>query len=400
MLKRYYKLTLVQTSPLHLSNGDSRDTDSDLMKDSRGLPFIPGTGLTGALRDLLPEKEAKALFGWIDGGNLQSSRVLVSDGVLPAKADPAKIHLVHRDGVGLDLFRGSALKTAKYDFEAVETDLPYTSVLEWDGEESDPTLELLDSLIAGVVANGLVLGGKSTRGYGLMNVEAIRKDFAFPQDLNAWLTFSPYDESEGWTKVEGKATESGEKEYRLSFESLGAMSVRVYSSEIGKADFSPLMNHKGQPVIPGTSWAGTFRHRMLEIAGEAGCSDEEKAAVDALFGKLDGDMRRSDISFSQSELRGGNPYTLTRNALDRFTSGPALSALYTAGYWQGGEGDLVIRVRKKKFTPLLEQLLLAAIRDLDFGLMTVGGGASTGLGRIRITRLLEDGKEREVGTNE
>ena len=399
MLKRYYRLQLFQTSPLHLSNGDSRDTDSDLMKDSRGLPFIPGTGLAGALRDLLTEEEKPRLFGYIDGEHLQASRVLVSDGTLPAEADWKSVHLIHRDGVGLDTFRGTAVASAKYDFEAVETELPYTAVLEYDGEEEEEDTAALDALIAKIAEDGLVLGGKTTRGYGWMKVHAEKRDFRFPQELAAWLSFSPCQERGGWVPVEGIAGNIGGREYRLSFTSLGAMAVRVYSTEPGKPDYSPLMNHKGQPVIPGTSWAGSFRHRMLEIAGEIGCQEEEKASVDALFGKLEGDMRRSDITFSQSELRGGKPYNLTRNALDRFTAGPAMSALYTAGYWNGGEGELLIRVREGALTPLLEQLLLAAVRDLNFGLMTVGGGAATGLGRVRVTRFLVDGKEQEVNAD-
>ena len=47
MQKMYYKLTFSQTAPLRISNGDVENTDSDLMLDSRGLPFIPGSSIAG-----------------------------------------------------------------------------------------------------------------------------------------------------------------------------------------------------------------------------------------------------------------------------------------------------------------------------------------------------------------
>lgn len=397
MLKIYYRLELLQTSPLHLSNGNDESTDSDLMKDSRGLPFIPGSGLAGAMRALLPEKEGDALFGSIHDGSLKASRVLVSDAVLPSDTQDSDIHLAYRDGVGLDLVRGTALKTAKYDFEAVETALPYTTLLEWTGEADDKTAETLQTLVAGLVADGLQLGGKTSRGYGAMQVSAKKKVYSFPKDLTEWLAGLPEESGEGWVPVEGASRTGMFREYRLAFRVQGAVSVRVYSSDVNQADFAPMKNSLGQPVIPGTSWAGSFRHRMHALARELGCSEEEETSIDFLFGKLPGGMQRSFISFSQSDLRGGKQYELTRNALDRFTSAPAMSALFTAGYWHGGEGNLIIRIDadkegQKAFTPLMEQLLLAAIRDLDMGLMTVGGGASVGLGRLQITEMLADGR--------
>jgi len=398
MIRQYFRLKLLQSSPLHLSNGDHDLTDSDLIKDSRGLPFIPGSGLAGSLRSLLDEKDGKTLFGWLNGDEQQASRVLVSDGVLPAGTKAADIHLIHRDGVGLDIFRGTALETAKYDFEAVETDRPYTAVVEWSGEEGDPSSELLRKLVASIAGEGLHLGGKTTRGYGAMRVTAEERSFRFPQDLQVWLDFSPFTCETGWTPVAKGETIFAGKEYCLDFEIQGAVCVRVYSTNVGKADFQPMKNSAGLPVIPGTSWAGAFRHRMQELAAELGCSDEEKASVDALFGKEKKEIKKSRIRFSQSLIQGGKGYELTRNALDRFTAGPAMSALYTAGYWQGGKGQLVIRVEKDAAGPFLEQLLKAAIQDLAFGLMTVGGGASVGLGRVYVTRLTVNGQEEHLDT--
>ncbi len=397
MLKRYYKIELTQSAPLHLSNGDSQDSDSDLMKDGRNMPFIPGTGLIGALRDLLAKEKKDMLFGWIKGEKQQASRVIGSDAVLPSDAKEEDIRLTYRDGVSLDLIRGTAVKGAKYDLETVETKLPYTSVLEWTGREIDESLPILENLISRVVAAGLSLGGKVTRGYGAMQVSAWERTFRFPEDLQAWLIFDPRSKTDkGWTPVQGKADEAEFREYEMSFSVAGPIAVRIYSTAPGKADFEMMKNAQGKPVIPGTSWAGAFRHRMHEIARELGLPKEDAEALDAFFGKLKDGMRRSDISFSETEIQGGEELQITRNALDRFTSSTAMSALFSAGYWYGGQGMLKIRIRKEALKPLFEQLLAATIKDLDLGLMTIGGGASTGLGQLRITGLKVDGQSCEL----
>jgi CRISPR/Cas system CSM-associated protein Csm3 (group 7 of RAMP superfamily) len=73
-----------------------------------------------------------------------------------------------------------------------------------------------------------------------------------------------------------------------------------------------------------------------------------------------------------------------------------MTALFTAGYWYGGQGTLRIRILREEASILAEQLLMAALQDLSLGLMTLGGNASTGLGQIRIIELKADGKPCEL----
>ena len=51
MKKVYYQLKMIQKSPLRVGNGDAEVTDSDLMLDGRGFPFIPGSSIAGVLRE-------------------------------------------------------------------------------------------------------------------------------------------------------------------------------------------------------------------------------------------------------------------------------------------------------------------------------------------------------------
>ena len=143
MKKVYYQLKLYQKSPLRISSGDNETTDSDLMLDGRGCPFIPGSSVAGVLRDLcmnavrsLSEAEVDQLFGYISGETLAESHVLVSDAVGPATASAADYKITIRDGIRLDEW-GITVRGNKYDFQVAETELPYYSVLEWTGSDEE-----------------------------------------------------------------------------------------------------------------------------------------------------------------------------------------------------------------------------------------------------------------------
>lgn len=66
--KVYYQLKLSQISPLRIGNGENDISDNDLMCDSRGIPFIPGSSMAGVLREKyekLGGKDPEKLFGII-----------------------------------------------------------------------------------------------------------------------------------------------------------------------------------------------------------------------------------------------------------------------------------------------------------------------------------------------
>ena len=59
----------------------------------------------------------------------------------------------------------------------------------------------------------------------------------------------------------------------LSLKQRGGISIRRYSTDVSDGesaapDYEQLSLRSGVPVIPGTSWAGAFRARFCEFAGE------------------------------------------------------------------------------------------------------------------------------------
>ena len=412
-LKTYYKCELTQLSPLHISNGDNEKTDSDLFMDSRGLPQIPGTSIAGVFRSQMPKDVAKRLFGvrftsYDKAGSrkLTESRVIFSAAVLP---DNTPTHISQRDGVGITE-DGTAKDKAKYNFQIVETEGVYTCIIEIDRNKEDEDADVFEAMLKRISLTGISFGAKTTRGFGNMAVKVYKrtfdlsvKDETSEDGIYGWLKFDPFDDAafagaDPLTADEKTSDEHG-RIYTAKISIDGKVIVRVYSSDVGGADYSPLMAHKGDttaPVIPGTSWAGAFRHHMLQLSECMGMSDR-KEEINAFFGTFDDNKKkqRSRIMFSETTISGGKSMRFMRNALDRFTQAPKNNALFTSDVWCGGNGELTIRVTAdadEQFIRLLEASLL----DLHFGLMAIGGESSIGYGRARIDELWVNGKKSDT----
>lgn len=391
MIKLYYQLCLWQLAPLSITNGEGEAADLDLLLDSQGRPFIPGSALTGIMRGMLrSEEERETLFGTMrettkaQAAYSQESRLIVSDAVLTPGHEA---YISVRDGVGLNR-RGSAEDGKKFDFQVVETLVPYTAVLELNCEdEQEPAALLLGRLAERLVTEGIRAGQKTSRGYGQLRAELKKRSFDLTCEALEWLDFDPFalsafDGCEAVSALSFTAEDIVQYSVKLCF--TGSFSVRAYSSNVGEADYRPLMSYRepGLPAIPGTSWAGVFRHHMHRLAEQApDVFSISERDIDALFGVPDeGNVPiKSSIIFSETTVNGGSMLKVTRVALDRFSMAPKTSALFTSEIWQGGSGELQISLPGSTH-PVLQALVEACLLDLHNGLLNFGGEGNVGRG--------------------
>lgn len=421
MKRIYYYLELTQKAPLRLSNGDGEETDSDLRLDARGLPYIPGTALAGVLRSYMTEEDAKRIFGDVDiqesiktkENAASSSKLIVSDAVMAPDAEFKDVSIMNRDGVGLDDW-GQTIKGAKYDFQVVETTRPYYAVLEWFGDETSEKTEiqgLIEPLLQRLSKKDISFGARTSRGYGEMLMQIQKKEFEYPRDLKEWLDYYPLKErfrkEQAGNPLEGKNEGNNYTEIKVHIVMEGSFNIRVNTARAeclpdgSIPDSVPLMNAQGKPVIPGTAWAGAFRHhihRILRESGMTGSSYEEQIKrIDyECFGmshKKELAHKKSPISFFETAIEGGMANTITRNAVDRYTAAPKNTGLFTNQVWTGGEGCLRICIDNKVSESDVE-LLLTAIYDMGLGLLTIGGEAGIGRGIIKVTELEINGITR------
>ena len=453
----YYQCKFYQTAPLRIGTGEQEDSASDVMTDNRGKPFLPGTGIAGVLRTYLnqtDEKKEEHLFGIIrkkteeelnqeraerkargergepNQNLILESRVLISDAVLPHDCDKTVYRIVTRDGIGMN-DRGTVLQGAKYDFEVVECTEPYTAVIELQdrpadrqpAEDQEPDADLLERALREIVRHGVSFGARTTRGYGQMRAEIHKREFCLPDDMNDWLAFDPLDAEHfgGDELTEGEKADTAVLYIRATLKMDGSFSVRRYLSKLPQTTekqefvnnvpvYGPMTNQNACPVIPGTSWAGSFRHHMRTLIREAVPKGEKRDSLlrelDDLFGTVEQKngperketvKKKSRISFSETEVWGKTEvqneikrkhgqYTVTRVAVDRFTGAPRNQGLFSSVVAWGGQGELTIRLPADT-SPELRRLLAAALNDLHMGLLTVGGESSAGRGLCRIEKL-------------
>ena len=250
------------------------------------------------------------------------------------------------------------------------------------------------------VKHGIQLGARTTRGYGTMKVEARKHQFDFPNCIDEWLDFNPWSESDfSGEKVfldnEDKSEAGQFDRIEVQFKVIGSFSIRVNMERIEKAPDSVVMvNKDDKPVIPGTTWAGVFRHHMQEILSHImSDNNDERTALDCLFGRGRADNTLSRIRFGETVIEGGKTYVLTRNAVERCTQAPKNSALFTDEFWQGGVGTLEIMIDKGKMSKLQRQLLEVSLLDLDNGMLTFGASTGTGHGRVEVMKLNVNGMD-------
>lgn len=397
--KEYYKIAFKLASPLCLGSGENSETDKDILKDSRGIPFIPGSAIAGVCRDSLdlPEKDIKEYLGDVEiatkekqkVASAKASKVLFYDAVI-VEGNPI---ISVRDGVGLDEFR-TAIDGAKFDMEVLEPGgITFETFVEQNFENENE--KSVATCVVDAFLNGRVfLGSKSTRGYGSITDVFVKKcTFLFDSKENteAWLDFDMYSNSDLWAPyyITSKSPEDGIT-IKLALKQVGGISIRKYTTEVSSEDekivpdqvqLKVATNGEEVPTIPGSSWAGAFRHHMASL----GLSNEE---IYDLFGKVEGkkEKKRSRIRFSETAIKSASEKMQVRNAIDRFSGGTAATALFTEKTYYNGETVLSISINGR-VNNNVARVLSASIADLNNGFLSVGGLSSIGRGLFTVTSL-------------
>lgn len=406
--KKYYKITFTLASPLAIGDGSNYTTDRDVVRNGKGLPYIPASAVAGVSRSIfLDQKDLRdTYFGKVDINEKSDnktkpeaweSRLIFYDANMVSDEG---YHISVRDSVALDEYK-TAIEGAKFDMEILEPGVVFTTYIEqnyYDGSEEDIAGRIADYWLA----QKLHFGGKVMRGYGaIRDVSVWEREFSLDKDgIDGYLSFDMYDDAcwKDARKVECRDTvDDNMVVLRLHIKQKGGISIRRYTTRVSKEkeqfepDSEQLLVRVGEqeiPVIPGTSWAGAFKHRMKELMPGY---DEV-----ALFGCA-GDKQkiRSRIRFGETQLNDATSKEMVRNAIDRFSGGAKNQALFAERTYYGGDGELVIEVQKDRLTQDVTKVLAATICDLDLGFLAVGGLTAIGRGLFEVTQIEIDGEPLE-----
>lgn len=388
--KALYYIPVRLSSPLCISNGSSNVTDTDVLRDRNGIPFVPGSSLAGAFRsyckDIYPEIDEK-LFS-----DKRLSPLCISDLTFDERTVTTSI----RDGVQLE--DRIAKDGSKYDYEVIDAGARGAFRLELTRRENDRYDEFIEKLLAGVNNGDISFGYKKNRGLGQFRLENIGvKFFDFEKGKNtvaAWLDFNQ-DNSSEYESLELKETSDPEKlRYITIREPLalpGGVCIRRYSAQLGEADYSQLTirskSGKEEAVVPGSSWSGAFRSGASRILKQLYKELKPEwtykkiiEAADNIIQEAFGDVKtgQSKIRISESVIKGAEPKIRTRLKVDRFTGSGVEGALFTERSFYGGKTQLEIKIANEN--KWMVGLIILVLKDLELGNLPVGGGASIGRG--------------------
>ena len=123
ILKRkllYVKVRFI--SPLNVSSGENEWTDSDVLRDYEGNPFVAGSSLAGAMRAYIEKKKTEScLMGFSKPAgrqNISDSGKMSSLFISDLNFDGGLVYGV-RDNVALSDAK-TALSQSKFDMEILE----------------------------------------------------------------------------------------------------------------------------------------------------------------------------------------------------------------------------------------------------------------------------------------
>lgn len=405
------KLSL--NSPLLIGSGmedDSNQTDVQILKDKDGIPFIPGTSLTGVIRqyvELEDNRAAALLFGTSKdfdkaySDELQSS-VIIYD-VKLSNAD-----IVHRDSVNIDGITGTGIDAGKFDYEVIErgahgifaTEINFRGIHETEEEILRRSLMRLGNYLS----RGFYIGARTSIGFGkavISDMEVIPYDFRTMEDTKAWFMGKPSQNHFVFSPSKNENVYPNDSlVIKANFALSSSLIVRDARKEIldmasdGKSNLSAVMlqDSDGNWILPGSSIKGVLRHRAEHILRTLEKENFER--LEKLMGPDSVKLRQKNSEkyrsrFRVAEVKLSNDvhyYPQSRVRIDRFTGGNIDGSLFTEGpVWQNGQDAPTVSMEweingAKNWDIGLAILLL---KDVWLGKVAFGGGKSIGRGTLR-----------------
>ncbi len=384
----YIELQLA--SPLSVSSGLDDITDSDVLRDSEGHPFVAGSSLAGAIRAYLKkEKNEKRFMGYAGKDVGEMSSLFISDFTFEEDSYQSNA----RDGVALETDKKVAKAGSKYDMEIIEAGAKGYFFMELtvrEGKDEGEMMQELALAIKGLADGEIRLGSKKTRGFGQVKVKKLA---AKTYDSNNWLEYATAYALSDWKQSQDVLTDwlalapdaSQMVHIEVPLKMPGGISIRQYAAKKGEPDFVHLTDN-GKPVIPGSSMAGAIRNRILHIIEELKENDmalpaDAKAIIDTAFGYVDGKGAHvSDIIIGETIINDAKPLVMVRNGISRFESAAKSGALYKEKTYVDGTMTLKIQVRINQDSGWIIGLLMLALKDLQEGILAVGGQTAIGRG--------------------
>lgn len=436
-------IVLEAETPLVIGSGrKTMLTDAAILKDVNGFPYIPGTSIAGILSHAL-DKETKGTFFGIKSSSKENdndskgSDIIFSEGkiidlkgnVIDGISNLSETNfsnrfkrLPKRNHVCLTN-KGVAKNAGKFDEEVIYKGCRFAFDIEMVAKSGDidSTSSFFDEVLSSLYSATLRIGGGTRNGFGKMKVHEIKKRTLILSnkcDLAKYLNYSSNLSSNyaDWDTLKKSSTDEGWITYELTlkpndFFSFGAGFGDKVVDDIQVREECIEWNDKNEGtfkekyLIPATSLKGAIAHRVafynnlkegkyaMQIPAEEfdNYSGGMNKAVGQLFGyqKDKEDLRRGICIFNDLFVEKNEEKEKVFNhvSIDRFTGGAIDGVLFSEKVIDGRDLKLKTRIMVKDtaeegLNDALE-CLERALKDIDLGTLTFGGGSGRGHGTFK-----------------
>lgn len=445
---RFLVRVIIETkAPLNIGSGNKGvKSDSLVLRDVNGIPFIPGTTLAGLLRHSLnTEEEKESIFGSQQCGSpliISEARMLDEDGsVLDSIISQDRLNsrllsyykqLPIRQHVKIG-HRGATVKGGKFDEEIILKGSRFCFEIEMLSENSDDTR--FKMLLNTLKSHTFRIGSGSRSGFGEIDVIKCQyknvnltvkeqKEWYLKKSSSlaeAWER--PFEELElkepertGWTTYSLRLKPVDFLLFGAGFgnDSADMTFVRESFVDWGKGT-GRVVDREDVLLIPASSVKGALSHRLafhynclsekfVNTLNENEETDDyvgkNNDAVKAVFGS---EGEKGEDGKMKNKLRGNvlisdvmeqvvtSPKVLNHVSIDRFTGGAIDGALFNEEvlYARDLPVNLEILVNNDAFkTSMIQEAFEKALKDLCSGMLSLGGGTNRGNGCFegRLTR--------------
>lgn len=260
-------------------------------------------------------------------------------------------------------------------------------------ECSDATTELVDLLATWRP----VFGRGRSAGLGQGRVRTVRAailDLSVGDQLRWWLT-----SRQQWYRAEVTAPVEEICLCLKDTENLAGIELEVREPvRIGsgvKDKTLSIFRVGADAAIPGSSWKGVFRHRVAAILDTLGVPDREEICQ-RIFGSTE--HGRGRLFFGETYVTDPTVVERTHVAIDRITGGAREGALFSTEALAPGT-RLSLRIcwdGNPVLPPAVGNLVAHVLRDLDDGLISVGGMGSRGYGWVQLVHPMPEPQPVDV----
>ncbi len=375
---------LQNVSPVLIAREKSKGefVDIELLKDTQGRFFIPGSSFKGVLKHHFARNFKKEFIKEFFGSEESESLAFFED----LKISSEQVIEV-RDGIKLNDYM-VAEDRAKFDYEILAPGSIFELNIFLKAKDNEDEIRSIFKTIKKELLEGNVrIGAFTSKGFGLLKVEDIKLyRFKLPQDAFKYFEFMDnqklYDDLEdGLEDVEELERLQNLCKIELQCEIKNSLIIRSYGGIEEEAD-SVHLRTKGRLTISGSSIKGALRFRAKRILNTLGLSDD---LVKELFGvekSKENKSKKAKLIIDECYIEDDDVLKelVHRIRIDRFTGGVIETALMDSKpIWHNKE-RLVFKflIENPKDEEL--GLLLLIFKDLWNEDLPIGGEKSIGRG--------------------